>query len=172
MNQYKLFYKTSTSTASSSASWTNLSVASSGSSSTNQSNHLLTNQSRVNTLMSSLSVTRNKIRWVMKMLMSHFSFRFCLDLNELLKTMFPDRQIAKSFGFWKRKCSCYLVFGLAPYLKETLMESIKSSPSYSVSFDESVNHHLQEEQMDVQVRYWDSETVQVITQYLDSRFFL
>ena len=59
---------------------------------------MLTNQSRVNTLMGSLSVTRNKIRWVKKMLMSHFSFRFCLDLNELLKTMFPDRQIAKSFG--------------------------------------------------------------------------
>ena len=46
-----------------------------------------------------------------------------------------------------------------------------SSLSYSVSFDESLNHHLQEEQMNVQVRYWDPETVQAVTRYLDSRFF-
>ena len=35
-------------------------------------------------------------------------------------------------------------------------------------FDESLNHHLQEEQMDVQIRFWDG---QVMTRYLDSRFF-
>ena len=92
-----------------------------------------------------------------------YSFRFCLNLNELLKTMFSDSQIAKLFRLSRTKCSYYLVFGLAPYFKETLIESIKSSPSYSVSFDESPNHHVQEEQMDVQVRYWDTETVQVIT---------
>ena len=85
--------------------------------------------------------------------------------------MFPDSQIAKSFRLWETKCSCYLVFGLAPYFKETLSENIRSSPLYSVSFDESVNHHIQEEQMDVQVHCWDPETVQAITQYLDSRFF-
>ena len=58
---------------------------------------------------------------------------------------------------------------ISPF-KETLIESIKSSLSYSVSFDESLNHHLQEEQMDVQSR-WDPETVQAVTRYLDSRFF-
>ena len=90
---------------------------------------------------------------------------------ELLKTMFPDSQVAKSFRLSKTKCSYYLVFELAVYFKETLIESIKSSPSYSVSFDESLNHHLQEEQMNVQVRYWDPETVQTVARYLDSRFF-
>ena len=59
---------------------------------------------------------------------------------------------------------------ISPF-KETLIESIKSSLSYSVSFDESLNHHLQEEQMNVQVRYWDPETVQAVTRYLASRFF-
>ena len=129
----ELFCKISTSTTTSSASSTNLSVASSGSSSRNQSSNSPTNQSRV------------EFRWVMKMLMSHSSFWFCLDLNELLKTIFPDSQIAKSFILSKTKCSYYLVFGLAPYFKETLIESIESSPSYSVSFDESWNHHFQEE---------------------------
>ena len=66
--------------------------------------------------MSSLSVTPAEIQSVMKMLMSH-SFRFCLDLNELLKAMFPDSQIAKLFRLSKTKCSYYLVFGLAPLKK-------------------------------------------------------
>ena len=112
----ELFYKTSTSITTWSASSTNSSVASSGSSSTNQSNNLSTNQSRVHTFMSSLSVTPAEIQSVMKMLMSH-SFRFCLDLNELLKAMFPDSQIAKLFRLSKTKCSYYLVFGLAPLKK-------------------------------------------------------
>ena len=112
----ELFYKTSTSITTWSASSTNSSVASSGSSSTNQSNNLSTNQSRVHTFMSSLSVTPAEIQWVMKMFMSH-SFRFCLDLNELLKAMFPDSQIAKLFRLSKTKCSYYLVFGLAPLKK-------------------------------------------------------
>ena len=112
----ELFYKTSTSITTWSASSTNSSVASSGSSSTNQSNNLSTNQSRVHTFMSSLSVTPAEIQSVMKMLMSH-SFRFCLDLNELLKAMFPDSQIAKLFRLSKTKCCYYLVFGLAPLKK-------------------------------------------------------
>ena len=91
----ELFYKTSISATTSPASSTNSSVASSGSSSTNQSNDSSTNQNRVDTLISSLSVTHAEIRWVKKMLMSYSSFRFCLDLNELRKTMFPDSQIAK-----------------------------------------------------------------------------
>ena len=96
------------------------------------------------------------------MLMSHSSFHFCLDLNELLKAMFPDGQIAKSFRLSKTKSFHYLVFGLASYFKETL--KVSSLPlSYSVSFDESLNRHLQEEQMDVQVHYWDPETVQSVT---------
>ena len=99
----------------------------------------------------------------MKMLMSHSSFCFCLDLNEILETMFLDSQIAKSLRLSKTKCSYCLVIGLASYFKETLIESIKCSLPYSVSFDESLNHHLQEEQTDVQVGYWDPETVQAIT---------
>ena len=42
--------------------------------------------------MSSLSVTVAEIRWVMKMmLISHSSFRFYFDLNELLKTITTQR---------------------------------------------------------------------------------
>ena len=74
--------------------------------------------------MSSLPVTRAEIWWVMKMLMSH-SFHFCLDLNKLLKTMFPDSQISKSFRLSKTKCYYDLVHQLAPYFKLGLSPSKK-----------------------------------------------
>lgn len=85
--------------------------------------------------------------------------------------MFPDSEKAKSFKLSKTKCSYYLVFGLAPYYRDILIENIASSPSFSILFDESLNHHIQEEQMDVHVRYWDLKTSQAQTRYLDSRFF-
>ena len=47
---------------------------------------------------------------------------------------------------------------------------VKASPNYSVLFDESWNNCLQDEQLDVQIRFWDKETIQVQTSYFDSRF--
>ena len=38
-------------------------------------------------------------------------------------------------------------------------------------FDESLNHHLQDEQMDMHVRFWNNDIAQVQTRYLESRFF-
>ena len=69
----------------------------------------------------------------------------------------PNSPIAKSFRLSKTKYFYYLLLGLAPYYKETLVKSIKFSSSYSISLDESLNYHLQEEQVGVQVRYWDPE---------------
>ena len=44
-------------------------------------------------------------------------------------------------------------------------------PAHSILFDESLNHNPHDEQLDVQFRSWDKETIQVQTRYLDSRFF-
>ena len=85
--------------------------------------------------------------------------------------MFPDSQIVKSFQISKTKCAYYVVYGLTPYFKELLFQNIKASPFYSVLFDKSLNHHLQEDQMDVQIRFWDDQSGEVETRYLKSRFF-
>ena len=41
---------------------------------------------------------------------------------------------------------------------------------FSVSFDESFNKVIQEEQMDLLVRYWDDEVKEVVTRYFGSEF--
>ena len=59
--------------------------------------------------------------------------------------------LAKSFQLSKTKCAYYVLHGLAPYFLEMLLQDIKAFPSYSILFDESLNHEIQDEQMDVQV---------------------
>ena len=39
-----------------------------------------------------------------------------------------------------------------------------------MSYDESMNKILQNEQMDLQARYWDEKERQVRTRYFDSKF--
>ena len=58
------------------------------------------------------------------------------------------------------------MYDLASYYKELLIQIISSSPAHSFFFDE-----LQDEQLDVQVCFWNNKSVQVETCYLDSQFF-
>ena len=118
-----------------------------------------------------LAITMAEIRWTMKVVLSHFSFRSCLDLGELFQCMFPDSGLTKAFSLSKTKCAYYINFGLAPFFKEQLMYDINKSPFYTVLFDESMNKILQTEQMDLHARYWCEQENQVKTKYYDSQFF-
>ena len=101
--------------------------------------------------------------WVLKVVTSHFSLKSCLGLNDLFRLMFIDSEIAKSFQLSKTKCGYIINFGLAPYFKEHLLKSLRVSPYFVLSFDESFNQTLQEKQMDLQLRYWEDSLGQVCT---------
>ena len=99
-----------------------------------------------------------------------YSCQFCENLNELFQAMFSDNKIAESFKLGKTKCGYFINYGLEPFSKMNLIKSIKDSPFFAASFDESLNRINQDEQMDVHIRYWDNEKGLVKTNYLDSRF--
>ena len=44
----------------------------------------------------------------LKVVLSHFSFRSCIEVNKLFQVMFPDRDIASQFALGKTKC-CYTI---------------------------------------------------------------
>ena len=83
--------------------------------------------------------------------------------------------VCKVISAFKNKiCLLFLLiiaFGLAPYFKKLLVKDIKLSPFYLLSFDESLNNKLQEEQMDISIRFWNDIAGEVVTRYFDSRFF-
>ena len=84
--------------------------------------------------------------------------------------MFSDSKIAQNFKLSKTKCRYYLTYGIAPYLKSNITKSILKVPYFTIMFNESLNSVLQNEQMDIQIRYWSDEDCKVQTKYYDSKF--
>ena len=66
--------------------------------------------------------------------------------------MFSDSSIAANVSMNKTKCAYLINYGIAPHFKKLLGEDIlQCTPMYSVSFDESLNTVLQQQQMDIQI---------------------
>ena len=107
-------------------------------------------------------VIRAEVLWTMKVVMCHYSSTF--------RAMFPDSGIAKTFTCGATKCAYLTCFGLAPYFHEQLVDMVRSTACYSISFDECMNRISQNEQMDFIIRYWDGNTNKVAVRYLGSEF--
>ena len=60
---------------------------------------------------------------------------------------------------------------MAPYFKSILIENIKGSSCYIVSFDESLNDMTQSYEMELLLRYFDEIYYKVKVRYYDSQFF-
>ena len=110
-----------------------------------------------------------EVLWTLKVISSHYSLRSCLGLKELFEAMFSNSEITKSFKLSKTICGYFINFWLVPYFKDLLVKEIKATNIF-VSFDDSLNKNLQEEQMDVQVRYWNKAAKQGNTRFSDSQF--
>ena len=129
-----------------------------------------TGQQTLDTFQVPKLVTEAEIKWILKVVMSHMSFRSCVGLNEMFRSMFPDSKVANKFALSKTKCAYTINFGLAVHFKQQLISEIKASPLYVISFDESLNPVTQSCQMDCGVRYWDIEEGVAKARYLDSKF--
>ena len=117
-------------------------------------------------------VVKAEIVWALKVVLSHFSLRSCLELNNLFKCIFPDSQIASKFSLSKTECSYIINFGFSPYFIELLLSQIKASSFFVIFYDESLNKILRNEQMDCTIRLWNNETGVVCSRYFDSKFLL
>ena len=61
-------------------------------------------------------------------------------------------------------------FEIAPYFKNELLQAANDSPFHAILFNESFNSNLQQSQMDVHVRFWDSASGKAISRYLTFQF--
>ena len=109
-----------------------------------------------------------EILWVLKSVMSDFSYNSSQDIGDVFRTMFPDSKIAQQWSCGATKLSYLITFGIAPHFKELLLAELTEAPCFVLSFDESFNPELQQEQMDFVVRYFAQGMVK--TRYLTSTF--
>ena len=158
-----LFFRKVPTSSSSSSDTPSASGAASGTSASNEGMvaKMITSQALVTTA---------ECRMVLRVVKNHDSFRSCLEQGDDLKAMFPDSSIAAGFTLSKTKCAYVVKYGIAPWVKENLRKVICESPFHSVSYDESLNRQMQEQQMDLQIRFWCNKTNRAVTRYWGSEF--
>lgn len=111
-----------------------------------------------------------EVLWSIKVVLAHYSFKSCEDIAQTFQRMFPDSDIAKKFTCGEKKCAYITTFGIAPYFQQTLLDKMKKIDGYVLLFDESSNKATQTKQMDIHIRYWDSNYQRVNTRYVTSVF--
>lgn len=112
------------------------------------------------------ATTKAEIIWCFKVATSHYSFRSCADLSSILYTMFPDSAIAQQMSLGIDKVFYFIKFGLYPVLHNALVSKVRCAEFFMISFDESMNDVIQQQQMDIHVRFWDNEKNIAVTRYL------
>ena len=116
------------------------------------------------------AATNAEIRWCLKILMSSYSFRSCDGLADLFRSMFPDSTITEKFFLEKDKCAYFINYVIAPHFHSILINIVKDSEFYAISFNESLNTVIQMGHMDLAVNFWDNVVNKVCTCYLNLTF--
>ena len=109
-----------------------------------------------------------EILWALKCVDSHYSFHSCENLSVVFQRMFPGDLVAQTFSCAETKCRYLCQFGIAPYFRELLKESVKTDGDYVLLFDESLNKVTHNKQLDIHIRLWHHD--QVKSRYFQSKF--
>ena len=91
--------------------------------------------------------TKAEIIWALKCIESGYSDNSNNDMNVVFKCMLPDSKIASSFQMGPDKLHYYVTFGLAPYFKSLLTDTLKKSDCHVLSFDESLDDFTKTSEM-------------------------
>ena len=110
--------------------------------------------------------------WTLKSISAAYSNNSRSDNAGLFQHMCPDREIAKSFQLGPAKITYLTNFSISPYCKSVLLERIKESPCFVISYDKSLNPMTQTWEMGLLARYFDETVEKVKIRYLDSQFFM
>ena len=115
-------------------------------------------------------VTSAEILWALNCCVNHITMSAGGSSAALFGRMFPDSVIANKMELGRLKIAYILVYGLAKYFREELLDDLKDCKHTVVLFDESLNKCAQRQQMDLAVRFWSSKLDEVSTRYLTSAF--
>nr|XP_050024822.2 uncharacterized protein LOC126519248 [Dermacentor andersoni] len=115
-------------------------------------------------------VINAEVMWCLNAVMTHTSFRAAAASASLFPLMFPSSATAKKVQLGKDKVGYTIVYGLAPFFRESLVSELNQASYLVLAFDESLNKLAQKEQMDVLVRFWSDAEGSVKTRYLTSCF--
>ena len=112
-----------------------------------------------------------EVRWLLKHVISGYSYNSVCDTCDLCEVMFPDSKIASQMELGRIKSMYIVNFGITPYFREILKNEKVNSEWYTISFDESLHKVVQECEMDIIIRFWDNVSNEVQVRFRSSMFF-
>lgn len=113
---------------------------------------------------------RAEILWCLFMIENHFSYHSCENLGKIFKLMFPNVKAVEDFHLGYNKAAYNVIYGIAPYAKEEVINKLREVDCFTVSFDESLNTVTQNCQMDLQISFWNKTSNMVEVRYFGSQF--
>lgn len=116
------------------------------------------------------NVTKAEIKWCLQAISTHKSLRSASKDASFFKDLFPDSEIAKNMQLSKDKIAYMIVYGISLHIRDIILEKIIPCEYFVLGFDESFNKVSQKQQLDVNVRFWDSSDNNVKTVYFTSAF--
>ena len=84
--------------------------------------------------------------------------------------MLPDSKIVSKMELGKGKLKYVVNYGIALFFAEGLKKQDSESESLAVFYDESLNKVIQESEMDLVLRFWDTCKNKFQVRYWDSMF--
>lgn len=114
--------------------------------------------------------TKAEIIWCFNSVYNHLSQSAAGKSVDVMKLMFTDSEIAAAMKLSRTKIGYTIAYGLGPYFQSQLLDEIRDSHHFCVSFDESLNTISQKEQQDIWVRFWSKVSHRPETRYIGSAF--
>ena len=101
--------------------------------------HQPQHRGKTDEIVTNSAVSEADIQWTLKSVITGYSNNSNADCICLFLSMFLDSNISKKYHLGPDKLRYSVNFGLGPYFKNILMESIRKSAHFIISFDESLN---------------------------------
>ena len=114
--------------------------------------------------------TKAEIIWCFNSVYNHLSQSAAGKSVDVMKLMFTDSEIAAAMKLSRTKIGYTIAYDLGPYFQSQLLDEIRDSHHFCVSFDESLNTISQKEQQDIWVRFWSKVSHRPETRYIGSAF--
>ena len=109
--------------------------------------HQPQHQGKIDEIVTNSAVSEAKIQWTLKSATAVYSNNSNADCSCLFLSMFSDSNITKKYHLGPDKLWYSVSFGLGPYFKNILIESIRKS-HFVISFDETLNKATQSSELD------------------------
>lgn len=114
------------------------------------------------------TIMKAKILWALNCCYSDFSVQSNNNNNQLFPAMFSDSEISVNFKMSETKIKYLIQFGIAPYLRDCLIENCSKVP-FVFFFDETTTSQVKK-QFDAYIQYFSKKEEAIVNGYTHSLY--